>query len=632
MNQSSCSSQSTKNNNKKRFFNDYYYSTTTTTSTTALSTSKLLDEVEKIEIDPPSVDSLLIISPPAPQLPSEDDVLLKKQRLATQNDDNDHEYDSIGHVSRTAGSSSSPGCCFRRELENYSNDCSPIKSIQNSKFKIFSSSSSCGSSSSSSSNSSSYSSTSSHSPSSSPTRSDAAAASNAVLSFLTLSHQLNFSLILDGDGFSGSVDDENDENNLAKSMHNFLIRQHEHHHHHHQQQQQQHEKKNHFRPINKMFKYDLTSLNVIKKEILLFLIESNYMNKILSPFDHFAYSRLTKLNSLCSDSFSNGHKDSRRLKFNYSNVRKLQKLLAQVNYDPLDRRFLKKNPLLPNCVSQLLMPFYFDIFSISEMQSMFNQSQLNLVLNLKRSYAFKTTHLILDYEVLTNYFRENIVWNCLLLFKQKPANCFDKEKRMAYLNFFFSFVYIQIHLESVVYYYQQQTHFDSSMREKIVKDHMKKAIELGLLLPSLLDSLILTGSLKHSEFLRFKKYYLKRKLLLVNKNKNHFSNNCETRSSISENVVINNNLIHFNNNTKLITNLEEKYFDNCYKSVENKFLTPLKLKEQCRLSIKHSLNKNYDRATISTKLNGCLPNSMKSYLLYDDEIGHYFLKNRNLFN
>lgn len=358
-----------------------------------------------------------------------------------------------------------------------------------------------------------------------------------------------------------------------------------------------------FKQINKLFKYNLNSLNLMKKETLLFLVESNYANKLIAPFDQLAYSRLST-----SQTVFNSPNSMSKLDFNYSNIKKLNKLLKLVNYNPLDKRFLKKNLLLPNCVSSLLMPFFFDIFKMTELQSRFNKEQINLILNLKRSYGQKANQYNLDYEVLTSYYKENLVWNCFALYKYRFFDSYNPNYRMAFFNYYLSYVYIQIHLESVVWHYQS---FGSS-HAQCVRDHVKKAIDVGLLLAPLLNALIVNGLFKHSDYLRFKRFYTRQNFMRLSVDNNSWP-------SSSEN----------NNNNKSVFDLERRYFDNAMKSLESKCENcfPLKLKHLCRIKVKESLKK-FDISTVS-RLN--LPTAVKSFLLYDDEIEQYFIRNRNLF-
>lgn len=153
------------------------------------------------------------------------------------------------------------------------------------------------------------------------------------------------------------------------------------------------------------------------------------------------YSRCNRIEPECSP----------RHDYNYASVRRLSRVINQhmssipsaVTYNPLDRRILKYDSLLPNCVSTFLMPFYFDIFRMSELGT-FSQEHIQLMLALKRSFK---AHLYLNYDALVAYLRENILWNCFVLFKYRQVRSSDA--CMGYFNFYLSFVHIVVHLEQV---------------------------------------------------------------------------------------------------------------------------------------------------------------------------------------
>jgi hypothetical protein len=179
-------------------------------------------------------------------------------------------------------------------------------------------------------------------------------------------------------------------------------------------------------------------MHIMRKDTLLFLIESNIKSNIRSPFDLLAYERLKRSNHVEAPL-------SHRFDYNYANIRRLSKLTKQLaTNNPLDRRLLKHNALLPNCMSTFLMPFYFDIFKVTEL-SQFTQDQIQLMLALKRSYK---AQIYLNYDALTSYLRENILWNCFTLFKYRHKR--TSTTAMGYFNYYLSFVNILSHLEKVI--------------------------------------------------------------------------------------------------------------------------------------------------------------------------------------
>lgn len=192
------------------------------------------------------------------------------------------------------------------------------------------------------------------------------------------------------------------------------------------------------KPINNLLKYSLSNrLHLMRKDTLIFLIESNLATNLRSPFDQLAYDRLKRSNRLQPER-------STKFDYNYASVRRFCRFLSQRQiHNPLDKRLLKQNALLPNCMSTFLMPFYFDIFKVTELSN-FNQEQIQLMLALKRSFR---AQIFLNYDVLIAYLRENIVWNCFILFKYRHLRTPDA--RMGVFNFYLSFIYILIHLEQV---------------------------------------------------------------------------------------------------------------------------------------------------------------------------------------
>lgn len=201
------------------------------------------------------------------------------------------------------------------------------------------------------------------------------------------------------------------------------------------------------KPINNLLKYSLSNkLHLMRKDTLLFLIESNLRVNLRSPFDLFAYDRLKRSNRVVPES-------SAKFDYNLASVRRLSRMIekrfnaagdaASMMYNPLDPYVLKSNGLLPNSMATFLMPFYFDIFKVTELGS-FSQEHVQLMLALKRSFK---AQLYLNYDALVAYLRENILWNCFILFKYRHVQ--SAAASMGFFNFYLSFVHILVHLEQV---------------------------------------------------------------------------------------------------------------------------------------------------------------------------------------
>lgn len=325
------------------------------------------------------------------------------------------------------------------------------------------------------------------------------------------------------------------------------------------------------RPINKMFKYSFNQLNLHRKETFIYLIERNMSNKILSPFDQYAYLKLKNGKLLNTNLIS----DQTKYDFNYCNIKKISKLMRTLNVR--EKSFLKQNNLMPNCISSLLMPFFFDIFTMSELK-LFGDETVNIMLNLKQTYK---AQVYLDEQTLTSYLTENIVWNCLALFKLKLKDLSDDQTlRMGYFNYYLTYIYIRMHLDYLL----------SGIRTDSCKDLLKRSIELGFVLPHLLDALILTGLFKHCDYVKFKKFFQEKK----------------KRVQCIENVYLENAM-----------NNVSQTADICF---------PLKLKNLCRIQIKKSLV-NYSVDSLNQL---AIPNSTKRFLMYNDELELIYTKKSRL--
>lgn len=310
------------------------------------------------------------------------------------------------------------------------------------------------------------------------------------------------------------------------------------------------------KPINKIFKYSFDKLNLQHKDILIFLIERNFSYKLISPFDYYAYCKLKPKQELTNRIISQQSIHD----FNYYNIRKIAKLLRTLH--PQDRNFLRQNNLMPSCLSNLLMPFFFDIFSISELKQ-YGCESVNIMLSLKQAYK---AQVYLNELTLTSCLDVNVIWNCLALFKLKlnSQHADEDTVRMGFLNFYLSYLYIQIHM---------------GMTAQNSND-LKHSNELASVLNRFLDALILTGYFKHTDYVKFKKFHDEKK--------------------------------------KPVQSIEQAYYEN---SIKNVSLTadicfPLRLKNLCRIQIKKSLI-NYNIETLD-RLD--IPSATKKFLMYTDEL------------
>ncbi|CAF0799368.1 unnamed protein product [Brachionus calyciflorus] len=344
----------------------------------------------------------------------------------------------------------------------------------------------------------------------------------------------------------------------------------------------------HFYLSQNFLKYNLNHLNLVKKETLIFLIEKNLANNIKNPFDLFSYNRLNKSQKFCHNPKNN---------YNCFNIRKMSKLLNHYK-NPLNKRYLRDNCLLPSSVGMFLMPLYFDIFKISELNQ-FNPIEIDMILLLKRTYR---THVYLDYESLINNFKENILWSCFILCKYKLSditgvNSNQETINMEFFNYYLSLMYTLQHLEYVVNYIQLNSAKININNSKLLKDHITKALDLSRFLPFLFESLILNGYFKHKDYVAYEKFCVDKLDSLMCTNE---------------------------------YNLERNYYENTLMSIKqhSEQVYPLKLTNMCRITIKNSMKK-YDSSTLD-KLN--VPKDIKKFLLYEHELNNYYIKYKNSIN
>lgn len=363
-----------------------------------------------------------------------------------------------------------------------------------------------------------------------------------------------------------------------------------------------------FKPVvNCLIKYDLGSLNLVKKDVLLFLIERNQSNKIFAPFDQLAYTKLKK--SSMFNGISYNHKNN----YNYRSIKKLNESIKVINNNLFDKGYLKQNNMLPGCISTFLMPFFFDIFNASEMKT-FKQDCVNMMLKLKKSYK---AQIYLDNTSLISYLNENVVWNSLVIYKYRIKN--DVENRMGYLNFYLTYIYVLMHLGTIIEFIDDQ----HLTKNDPVESFAKKYKQLGYILPDLLEAMILNGLFKHGDLVKFKKFFISKQFPL-----NEFQNSILNQSSQEQLKQLNCVSLYYNSKYDLLNNLKQVYLNNSLISLTAKSNNcfPLKLKNLCRIQLKEKLN-SYDSVTIN-KLN--IPKAIKDFLLFDDELGKFY-NNKNLF-
>lgn len=333
--------------------------------------------------------------------------------------------------------------------------------------------------------------------------------------------------------------------------------------------------------LSSFLNYNLNNLNLIKKDTLIFLMEKNFSNGIKCPFDVLAYSRLVKtpISNLTDKNV-----------YNFSLVRKVSKLLIHYRNNPLNGKFLRDNSLLPCTVGMFLMPFYFEIFSIRELNE-FSPIEIDMILNLKKNYQ---TNVYLNYDCLISNYKDNILWNCLVIYKYKLEDLIQfGSNRIEYINYFLAMMYTLYHLEYTIYYIQTNLSDD----KKILKAHITRALELNEMILLLFEAYILSGLFTHRDFVTYERFVTIQ------------------MESLFEKSDYNLERTYYDNTVAMIRENSEKVF-------------PLKLTHLCRIVIKNSMIK-YNRKSVS-KLS--VPIDTKKFILYENQLTSYYTKYKNLFD
>lgn len=298
----------------------------------------------------------------------------------------------------------------------------------------------------------------------------------------------------------------------------------------------------------KMLTLNLSNKNLIKKEYLLFYIEKNFSNGIKCPFDLIAYNRLSRIPFAIFDE---------KNVYNCSKVEKISNIFSNCQNNPLDVKFLQNNSILKCTAGSFLMPFYLDIFRISELKE-FSPIEIDMILEIKKNFS---AHINLNYDSLTSNYKENILWNCLVIYKYKldDARKF-KSNKLEFINYLLAMMFNLFHLEYVVKYLQRKF----SHENQILKIHIIKALELRNMIPLLVEAYILTGLFTYNDYVHYKSFVAKKVKLIF---------------GTSE------------------FNIEKAYYENSLKIIRKTRgkIFPLKLSDLCRIVIRNSIidfNKN----------------------------------------
>lgn len=323
----------------------------------------------------------------------------------------------------------------------------------------------------------------------------------------------------------------------------------------------------------KMLRLNLSKRNLVKKENLLYYIENNFLNGIKCPFDLIAYTRLSKLPHVIFDE---------KNLYNCSKVEQISKVFSNHQNNPLDVKFLQNNSLLKCTAGSFLMPFYLDIFRISELME-FTPIEIDMVLEMKKKYA---AHVHLNYNSLSSNYKENMLWNCLVIYKYKLDD-FKKFKsnKFEFINYLLAMMFNLYHLEYVVKDLQRKL----PLKNQILRIYLIKALELRHMIPILFEAYILTGLFTHNDYVHFERF-----------------------------VTIKANLIFGTSEY----NIEKAYYEHSLKMIKKtcEKIFPLKLSDLSRIVIRNSIidynKKNVYKLTCT--------NQIKKFILYQNKLKYCF--------
>lgn len=258
---------------------------------------------------------------------------------------------------------------------------------------------------------------------------------------------------------------------------------------------------------------------------------------------------------------------------------------------------------------------------MSELQTIFDLEQIDFMENLRNKYntsldesAANSSQHRSHFTALTDHLVENIIWNCIVLFKfklyQTPTDGTESQLfggsgrsnssgfNNYFINFYLSFFYIRTHMELVLLKIKDNAALSETMRKKLA--------DLDSYLPQLLNALVLTGNFTQLDYHRLRRFCMKQGYDVDDIDdtiESSLASKTRRRRSID---------------------LTGEYFKNVIKSVQPTFQTafPLKLKDLCRIKIRNSLNQ-LDSTSIA-QLN--VTPDVQSFLLFDNEIRQILMK------
>jgi hypothetical protein len=324
------------------------------------------------------------------------------------------------------------------------------------------------------------------------------------------------------------------------------------------------------------YHFNINSLSFTRESSINYIIERNrQLYKIMCPYDEYAYFKLDSKITIRNFNDYQNKIESTLDSFNLFNVDSILN----------DEESINKNlilPFLPNSLSSLTMPFFFDIFQPSELK-LIQSSTIDILIKIKNTYLPKSS---LDNKLILSNVPSDILWNCFALFNLK----FDKKIfKYGFYNY-----YLSLH---ALVEYLSKSKYDIDLINQINK-----------MMSHLSQAFLLNGLFDLNDLKTFSNFY--------DEIANAFLNN-ESRYNIKIESF------HVDYLKKAMNNLNE-LISSSY---------PIKLKNLCRIRLKNELISNFNLETIYSnkdekfKLN----ENVKNFLFFRDEFEKIYEINKHLF-
>ena len=382
---------------------------------------------------------------------------------------------------------------------------------------------------------------------------------------------------------------------------------------------------------------NIRELDVLKKSSLVYLIERNReRNHICCPFDELAFVCFDTSAAAAVPVTTSPTRTSRHAELVHVRPTLLKQLdgLHLTSFSTTDVNL----SLLPNCVSSLCMPFFFDIIQASDLR-LFSATKCEILRSLRRSHV--PQHFLVDNASLVKYLSENVLWNCFALFNYK----FSPSFRIGFINFLIS-------LFCLIEHFQLKANDESTKR--IAFDEWQVANEyvkqLKQAVPCYIEALVLNGFLTEREMKTFAQFHTEQDRVSItpteqNEISSYGSVRFESGSvNAASSVASSYSLLAMSASLETASGLTRQRIaqvlsrteghrmdylslvDQTFNQVRENYF-PLNLKSLCRIAIKNQM-KEFGVQHVSSKL-PMLSEQLKSYMMFDDEFLAQYQDNKS---